>query len=132
MLYGHVRWRVLAWPAAAISLASTVYGAAAVVWVPRSIEQNQAQFGFFGVALALVSWLVGLSFVLIIGAALGPVLSEDRGFLGRLARGGSDDVLRPGAPAALPAPPRPHLVRAFGVEQSASPSERQAGVRGPD
>jgi hypothetical protein len=67
--------------------------------MPRTVSQNRAQFGFFGVALALVTWLTGAATIIVVGANTGSVLSEDRGWIGRLIRGGGDEpVLSERAP----------------------------------
>ena len=115
MLQSQVRWRVLL-PAAIITTVGTdAYGLGASVWLPRNIVASQQQFGFFGVAMALVSWFVGLAFVIIGSAALGVVLAEDPGRIGQLIRGSEGTTLRPGALPPLPAPGRPGaLLDAFG------------------
>ena len=107
MLRGEVRWRALAASAVVTGAATIGYSAATSLWMPRSVEQNQAQFGVFGVTLALVSWFVGLGFVLVTATVLGAVLAEQPGVVGRLARGGSAFVLRPGAAPPLSPPSRP-------------------------
>lgn len=106
MLSRQVRWRALVLPALLTAVGSATYGWAAAIWVPRSLLGNEAQFGFFGVSMTLMSWFVGLAFVIVVATTAGPVLVEDRGVIGRLARGPSDDVLRPGALAPLPPPMR--------------------------
>ena len=115
LLYGQVRWRALVAPAAAIAGGTALFALSTAIWLPRSLEVNQAQFGFFGVAMTLVSWLVGSAFVIVVGSAVGPVLAEDPGRLGRWVRGPAGEVLRPGAAAPLPAPTGPlTLGRALG------------------
>ena len=74
--------------------------------MPEVITRNQTQFGFFGVALALVTWFSGAAICLIIGACVGPVLAEDRGPIGALVRGRESDLLIEGAPPSLPPPDR--------------------------
>lgn len=106
MLSRQVRWRALVLPALLTAVGSAVYGWAAAIWVPRSLLGNEAQFGFFGVSMTLMTWFVGLAFVIVVATTAGPVLVEDRGVIGRLARGPSDDVLRRGALPPLPAPTR--------------------------
>jgi membrane protein len=108
MLQRQVRLRVLATTAIITGVAQTFYGASASIWMPRTLENNQEQFGFFGVALSLVTWLSGAAIIVVIGACAGPVAADDTGVLGRLVRGpGRDDVLAPGAAPSLPAPLRP-------------------------
>jgi hypothetical protein len=74
--------------------------------MPRVVTSNEAQFGFFGVALALVTWFSGAAICVLVGACAGPVLAEDAGPIGRLVRGGEPGTLTTGATAALPPPDR--------------------------
>jgi uncharacterized BrkB/YihY/UPF0761 family membrane protein len=90
MLEQHVRFRVLLPTGILTGIGLAVYGGTASIWMPRTVSQNRAQFGFFGVALALVTWLTGAATIIVIGANTGAVLSEDRGWIGRFIRGGDD------------------------------------------
>ena len=105
MLQRQVRLRVLATSALATGTALTVYGATASLWMPYTVTQNQQQFGFFGVALAMVTWLTGGALIIVIGACAGPIFAEDPGAIGRLVRGAdSAPILADGAAPSLPAP----------------------------
>jgi uncharacterized BrkB/YihY/UPF0761 family membrane protein len=116
MLQRQVRLRVLAPTALITGVAQSFYGAASSLWMPRTLAKNQAQFGFFGVALSLVTWLSGAAIIIVVGACAGPIVAEDPGILGRLVRGrGRTDVLAPGAVPSLPAPPRAALFDAIGL-----------------
>jgi len=127
LLYAQVRWRVLVAPAAAIAGGTFLYAISTAVWLPRALEANQAQFGFFGIAMTLVSWLVGSAFVIVVGSAVGPVLAEDPGRLGRWVRGPAGEVLRPGAAAPLAAPTGPlTLSRALGRGSARSDAPPQS------
>ena len=124
LLLGHVRWRALL-PTAVISAVTMLcYALSASVWMPNIVTRNQDQFGFFGIALALVTWFSGAAICLIVGACAGPVLAEDPGPIGRLIRGANPDVLVEGAPPSL-APPTeaPRLRDAFtpGSDESTLP-----------
>ncbi len=79
LLLGQVRWRVLIPTGLVTGVAMSGYALAATVWMPRVVTNNQNQFGFFGVALALVTWFSGAAICLIVGASVGPVLAEDPG-----------------------------------------------------
>jgi membrane protein len=104
LLRGDVRWRVLL-PGAVLTAAGMLtYALSAQVWMPRTVRENSAQFGFFGVALALVTWFTGVAFIIVGAATINAVLAEDQGVLGRLTRGRRNEVLRPDAPEPLPAP----------------------------
>jgi hypothetical protein len=88
------------------SIVTAAYAASATVWMPGAVTRNEAQFGFFGVALALVTWFSGAAICVLIGACAGPVLAEDTGRVGTLIRGGESGTLTAGAPPPLPPPAR--------------------------
>ena len=67
------------------------------------VTSNEAQFGFFGIALALVTWFSGAAICVLIGACVGPVFAEDTGSLGKFIRGNTPGTLTPGAAPSLPA-----------------------------
>ncbi len=119
MLQRQVRLRVLLTSAVLTAAGMAVYVTSASVWMPRTVSENQHQFGFFGVALALVTWLTGASLIIVVSACAAPVLAEDPGFIGRIVRGSEDrSVLTAGAPPSLPAPPSaPTLAGALGVRR---------------
>ena len=106
LLLGEVRSRVLVGPAVITSFAITAYSASATLWMPEVVSGNEAQFGFFGIALSLVTWFSGASICVLVGACAGPVFAEDTGIVGRLARGAEPAALKPGARAPLPGPDR--------------------------
>ena len=97
LLLGEVRWRVLLPSAVITSIAIAGFGVSATIWMPNIVTRNEAQFGFFGVALALVTWFSGAAICVLVGACAGPVFAEDDGPVGRFVRGGEPDVLTPGA-----------------------------------
>ena len=104
MLEGQVRIRALIPTGIITGVAMTAYGISASAWMSNLVTKNEAQFGFFGVALALVSWFSGAAICIMIGACAGPVLAQDSGRVGRLVRGPSDATLVDGAPPPLPGP----------------------------
>ena len=106
LLSGDVRLRVLAPTGLITAVATAGFAATATIWMPRVVTSNEAQFGFFGVALALVTWFSGAAICVLVGACAGPVLAEDAGPIGRLVRGGEPGTLTAGARAALPPPDR--------------------------
>jgi uncharacterized BrkB/YihY/UPF0761 family membrane protein len=106
LLLGDVRVRVLAPTGVITGIAMAGYGLSASVWMPQVVTSNEAQFGFFGVALALVTWFSGAAICVLVGACAGPVLAEDTGRLGRFIRGGEPRTLNAGAPPELPPPTR--------------------------
>ena len=70
------------------------------------VTRNEAQFGFFGVVLALVTWFSGAAMYVLVGACARSVFAEDNGLVGALIRGGDPSTLTSGARPALPPPPR--------------------------
>lgn len=105
-LLGDVRVRVLAPTGVITGIAMAGYALSASVWMPEVVAINEAQFGFFGVALALVTWFSGAATCILVGACAGPVFAEDTGRLGRFIRGGEPRTLNAGAPPELPPPTR--------------------------
>jgi membrane protein len=121
MLRGQIRRRALLVTGLITGIAMTTYAATAPLWMPEVVRNQQSQFGFFGVALALVTWFTGAAFCIVVGAAAGAVLAEDTGILGRWTRGG-ESVLRPGAEEPLAPPTRaPRLVDALGRPDDDTP-----------
>ncbi len=115
MLRGDVRWRPLLPTALLTGVGSWLYTLAAAAWMPATVTKQFAQFGAFGIALALVTWFTGLAFLVIVAAVLGPTLAEADDTLGRWLRTGRPTVLGEGAPLPLPGPARPvRLSDAFG------------------
>jgi membrane protein len=110
-LLGQVRWRVLLPTGILTGVIMSGYALSAVVWMPNVVTENQKQFGFIGVALALVSWFSGAAICIFIGACAGPSLAEDAGGIGRFIRGSDPDLLVAGAPPSRPAPTRELTVR---------------------
>jgi membrane protein len=106
LLLGEVRARVLVPTGMITGIAMLGYAASATVWMPGVVTGNEAQFGVFGVALALVSWFSGAAICVLIGACAGPVLAEDTGRVGTLIRGGESGTLTVGADPPLPPPAR--------------------------
>ena len=106
LLQGEVRARVLVPTGMITGIAMLGYAASASIWMPGMVTRNEAQFGFFGVALALVSWFSGAAICVLIGACAGPVLAEDTGRVGTLIRGGESGTLTVGADPPLAPPAR--------------------------
>jgi membrane protein len=106
LLQGEVRARVLVPTGVITSIVTAGYAASATIWMPRVVTSNEAQFGFFGVALSLVTWFSGAAICILIGACAGPVLAEDTGRVGSLIRGGESQTLTAGARPPLPPPAR--------------------------
>ena len=106
LLLGEVRARVLVPTGVITGIVTAGYAASATVWMPAVVTSNEAQFGFFGVALALVTWFSGAAICVLMGACAGPVLAEDTGLVGRRIRGGDPGTLTADAGPPLPPPAR--------------------------
>jgi membrane protein len=111
LLLGEVRPRVLLPTGLITSIAMAGFAASATIWMPAVVTQNEAQFGFFGVALALVTWFSGAAICVLVGACAGSVFAEDPGRLGMLIRGGERSTLTAGARPPLPPPVRERSLR---------------------
>jgi membrane protein len=111
MLLGQVRWRALIPTGLITGFSMAGYTISATIWMPQIVTRNDAQFGFFGVALALVTWMSGAAVCILVGACAGPVLAEDDGPLGAFIRGRKPGLLVEGARPSLPAPARAPRLR---------------------
>jgi membrane protein len=106
VLLGDARARVLVPTGVITAVAMATFAASATVWMPGVVTRKEDQFGFFGVALALVTWFSGAAICVLIGACAGPVLAEDTGPVGALVRHGEAATLTAGARPPLPPPAR--------------------------
>ncbi len=106
LLMGDVRPRVLIPSGVITGVALAAFAVSAAVWMPGVVTRNEEQFGFFGVALSLVTWFSGAAICMLVGACAGPVFAEDGGPVGSFIRGRDDTLLTDGAPPPLPAPTR--------------------------
>lgn len=77
-----IHWHRLVPQALLTSVSLALLGVAASIYMPRTVASAAAQFGFIGVAFALLSFLFVAAFILVTTAALGSTLAEpthDRG-----------------------------------------------------
>jgi membrane protein len=111
LLMGDVRARVLVPTGVFIGIATSVYAASSTIWMPENVTSNEAQFGVFGVTLALIAWFTGAASCVLAGACAGAVLAEDPGRIGAFIRGGQSQTLTAGAAPPLPPPTRQLRVR---------------------
>ncbi|HEY5880469.1 MAG TPA: YhjD/YihY/BrkB family envelope integrity protein [Nakamurella sp.] len=115
MLRGEVRWRALLPTAVITGVGGWVYALAASVWMPANVRNQFAEFGAFGIAMAIVTWFTGLAFLIVGAAAAGPALADGEGRVARWLRADQPTAVEPGAVPALPGPVRPvRLSDAFG------------------
>jgi len=90
LLLGRVRARALLPGALITAAAMGVLGKVSSVVVPRTVANNERQFGTIGAVFAIESWLVVVSCTLVVAVVVSAVLGQADGPLGRLARGTSD------------------------------------------
>ncbi|MBS1868229.1 MAG: YihY/virulence factor BrkB family protein [Actinobacteria bacterium] len=74
LLAGRVDWRALVPTALLTSVAMTAIGIGSVIYMPAAIGRAATHYGSIGIAIALVSWLVGIGFALTVCAGVGAVL----------------------------------------------------------
>jgi membrane protein len=76
LLGRRVHWRALLPTSCLTAVAMTALNTGAIVYMPNAIHDSAARYGQIGVAIALVSFLVAVGFVLVTCAAVGAVLAE--------------------------------------------------------
>jgi membrane protein len=102
LLSRRISWRRLVPSALLTAAAMTAASFAAVIYMPEMIESYAGEFGTIGVAFALLSWLIGLSMVLMVSATGGAVIAEwrdngpDDRLYGSQQRAGAGASLRAG------------------------------------
>lgn len=74
LLARRVAWRRLLPTALLTATAMTALSVGSVLYMPDAIATSAERYGPIGIAIAIVSWLVGTGFVLAVCAALGAVL----------------------------------------------------------
>lgn len=70
MLSRRLAWRRLLPTGVLTSAAVTAYGAASSVYMPALMARYTERYGLFGLTLALVSWLLALSFILVVATVV--------------------------------------------------------------
>lgn len=76
LLSRRVAWRALVPTAALTAIALTLLSLASVIYMPGAIDDSAASYGPIGIAIALVSWLVAIGFVLVVSAAVGAEVAD--------------------------------------------------------
>ena len=77
LLGRRVERRALRWTAVLTATGMTAFSVASIFYMPQSIAASAERFGMIGIAIAIVSWLIGVGFVLVVAAAFGAVLSDN-------------------------------------------------------
>jgi len=78
LLGGRVNWQRLVPTALLTSVAMTAISIGSVVYMPEAISRSATHYGPIGIAIALVSWLVGIGFALTVCAGVGAVLGGEK------------------------------------------------------
>jgi membrane protein len=73
-----VHWRRLLGTGILTAVAMAVYGTSTTFYMPETIERYTADFGLFGVTIAIIGWLLGAAGIVVAGAAIGAELDESR------------------------------------------------------
>ena len=76
LLGRRVERRALRWTAVLTASGMTAFSVASLFYMPQSIAASAERFGMIGIAIAIVSWLIGVGFVLVVSAAIGAVISD--------------------------------------------------------
>ncbi len=90
LLLGRVRARSLLPGGLITAAAMLVLGRISSVVLPRTVRNNERQYGTIGAVFAIESWLVVVACTIVLAAVIGAVLAQTDGPLGRLARGSPD------------------------------------------
>jgi len=106
MLLGLVLWSSIPWllldrqisfrrllPGGGLTaLATSIYGLVSAVYMPRMMETYSERYGLFGVTIALVGWLLCVSFILVTATVI--AAEFDRASVSVSRRGSSPSELR--------------------------------------
>lgn len=134
MVRGEVRWRAMLPTAVITAVGCSLYAMQSDLWMPTTVRNNFGQFGAFGISLSLVTFFTAVGFIVVVAAAIGPVLADRDDGLGRWLRAGNTTALEPWAEPSLPGPGRRvHLSDAFGRGSTglAVPPPTQSAPVGP-
>jgi membrane protein len=77
LLARRVDWRRLVPTALLTAVAMTAIGVGSAIYMPEAIGRSATHYGPIGIAIALVSWLVGVGFALTVCAGVGAVLGGE-------------------------------------------------------
>jgi uncharacterized membrane protein YvlD (DUF360 family)/uncharacterized BrkB/YihY/UPF0761 family membrane protein len=73
-----VHWRRLLVTGGIAALGTAVYGVATTVYMPAMMERYTTQFGLFGITIVLIGWLLIVSGVIVVSAAVGAEFDKSR------------------------------------------------------
>ncbi len=78
LLNRQVYWRRLLFAGVLTSTAMAVYSMATTLYMPDLVEQSTAQFGLFGVTIAIIGWLLGSTGIVVASAAVGAEFDQSQ------------------------------------------------------
>lgn len=76
LLDRRVHWRRLLPGGASAALLAGVYGIATTVYMPRLLVSYSERYGLFGITLALVGWLLCISFIIVVATVVAAELDR--------------------------------------------------------
>ena len=79
LLNREVHWRRLLVAGGATAVATAVFGLATTVYMAPLVTKYTAEFGLFGITIALIGWLLGASVVLVSCTAIGAEFDASQG-----------------------------------------------------
>ena len=71
-----VHWRRLLVAGAISATGTAVYGLATTVYMPDLFDKYTSEFGLFGITIVLIGWLLAISAVIVVSAAIGAEFDE--------------------------------------------------------
>jgi membrane protein len=70
LLDRRIPWRRLLPVGVLTAVATSLYGVATTIYMPRAMEANSERFGLFGVTLSLVGWLLCIAIIMVVATVL--------------------------------------------------------------
>jgi uncharacterized BrkB/YihY/UPF0761 family membrane protein len=70
LLDRRIAWRRLIPAGALAAVCSSIYGVASTIYMPRQMESYSERYGLFGVTLALIGWLLGITLIVVAATAV--------------------------------------------------------------
>jgi len=71
LLNRRVHWRRLLVAGGVAATATTMYSIATTIYMPGLVERYTGEFGLFGITIAIIGWLLAVSFVIVVSTAIG-------------------------------------------------------------
>jgi membrane protein len=76
LLERRIAWRRFIPAGALTAVCATVYGVASTVYMPRQLASYSERYGLFGVTLALIGWLLGMTLIVVAATAVAAELDR--------------------------------------------------------